>query len=95
MKNKKIYYNDKEIHLIELINILWKQKIIIFFICVFTTMIGYIYSKIYDPKQNEYKSFIVLKTPEIHFFLPYEEILVSTKQNTYEFLIEKNIDSDS
>ena len=67
MKQKK-YITDEEIDLTNLINIIWKNKILIISITLFFTILGNFY-KNSKPSIIEYKSQIVIKEPPKELFI--------------------------
>ena len=77
MKKKIPYSADDEIDLDEIINLLWREKILILSISIICGLFGYLYA--YFIFTKEFKTEVILRNPPPHLFQPYEIVLNKDK----------------
>ena len=73
MKKNDSYLADDEIDLGEIINLLWREKILILSTSIICGFLGYLYASFIITK--EFKTEVILRNPPPHLFQPYEIVL--------------------
>jgi len=78
MKKNNPYLADDEIDLGDLLRTLWREKILILFISIICSLLGYLYAYF---KPEEFKTEIKIKNPPPQLFAPYSQFFTSNVNN--------------
>lgn len=78
MKKNNPYLADDEIDLGDLLRTLWREKILILFIIIICSLLGYLYGSF---KPEEFKTEIKIKNPPPQLFVPYSQFFISNVNN--------------
>jgi LPS O-antigen subunit length determinant protein (WzzB/FepE family) len=78
MKKNNPYLADDEIDLGDLLRTLWREKILILFISIICSLLGYLYASF---KPEEFKTEIKIKNPPPQLFEPYSQFFTNNVNN--------------